>query len=889
LYPDFERPVRKAEESRSSLLAISSQRILQEKKERMASTGDDAVEEVVEEKVGEEEPPAPSGVAALRGWLANVADDATSKQKSLEVPKRSWMKPTPPKLDPASDAVEGTHKKPDLEQPVTNAIAITEDVPASTEETAPDTDKGTEKPRLDDNIDAEQSVFGTLVDTVGETDRSQSADGNAHTGTADEVEPMVEEEGVDELGEFEPDLNQPVTDTTTIIEDVAASKEETAPDTDGGTEKSRLDEDIDIEQAVLGTPVNTVGETDRSQSAGGDVHTGTAVEVEPMVEAEGVDESGEFKGAEKISDDQELTPGDRGAMEAVEDPRNTPHDTDEVNGQNPAKASDDEDEVLEEIFDEADDSEVLEDEERIEKADDVYEPVETGDDDEREPEPDSEGNDALDSQSPGEPDALGSDASGSAEAPAPSPGTSSSDQTSKESGSEANAPAPSTSSSDQTSGDTSTNESPTHVALDTENAPVPSYTPVPMPPETVDGEYKEDEEEAIEYVGDDEEAREYVDDKAAVEHAGSNGELVEAAVTMGGHFDDKEDEGEIEANEVSEDEVEDIEAEEETEEVGKIQGKAGKEADDGPDEGFHDEHVEEEIVYEECPEEEEIIEEEETIEEEFTDEPIEPLDDQKQKQTAIIPYGGVGDVENQLSSYETPIMKVEKSGGDDSGELFLYGCMCLLFFLLIVLAVLLILAFVTETIWQVNDDTGFVGLLPTTPLDPFQEGNCNLEGQVQPHVLSQCQCTETISSLADDTQIKYASLRDKWIVPNVYSSWNLPPESCEPANKALLWLATVNSQDDIDLLQRYVLAFLYFSTEGPEWSAQENWIQDVNVCTWYGVECSDEKLVDFVNLNRNELSGPVSILQQAIYCVKKNLALTLEIILTPSMCRFPES
>ena len=249
--------------------------------------------------------------------------------------------------------------------------------------------------------------------------------------------------------------------------------------------------------------------------------------------------------------------------------------------------------------------------------------------------------------------------------------------------------------------------------------------------------------------------------------------------------------------------------------------------------------------------------EEEIIEEEYVDEPVEPMDSVKDqaivvaKPQTIVPSP---DVENQ-QQYEEPLME-EK--GEKTSDMMSYSCLCFLFLLLIIAAILLILTFVTNTIFQFDDEPDFIGMEPTTPLDPYQTGNCNFQGQTQPHVLSQCECTQMISTLADNTIGKYERLRDGWIVDNVYSSWSLDMQSCEPANQALVWLATGYAEDNTDLLQRYILAYLYFSTEGTEWINQESWLSDVNVCDWFGVECADAKTIGFVNLNNNGLRGPVS-------------------------------
>ena len=304
-------------------------------------------------------------------------------------------------------------------------------------------------------------------------------------------------------------------------------------------------------------------------------------------------------------------------------------------------------------------------------------------------------------------------------------------------------------------------------------------------------------------------------------------------------------------------EVEEEEAEEEEEEV-------VFEEEDVP---IDPNNIEEEIVFETVDEDGNIIEEEiEYVDEQgnaVEEEVEEIMEDEEQPAKVVVPAvasGAAPDVENQVAVYQQPVvMQQPKSKQEVQADNAIYSCLCLLFLLLVTAVVLLLLRFVFDVDFGQNNDPDFIGEEPTTPMDPYVPGDCNFSGQAQPHVLSQCRCNEEVSIFADDTLAKYELLRDQWVVPNVYTSWNLPVQSCEAANQALVWLASGNAEDNTDLLQRYVMAFLYFSTEGTEWDNQENWISDQNVCDWYGVECPDQRLINFVNINDNSLVGPVSI------------------------------
>jgi hypothetical protein len=91
-------------------------------------------------------------------------------------------------------------------------------------------------------------------------------------------------------------------------------------------------------------------------------------------------------------------------------------------------------------------------------------------------------------------------------------------------------------------------------------------------------------------------------------------------------------------------------------------------------------------------------------------------------------------------------------------------------------------------------------------------------------------------------------------------------------NRALRWLAEedplqlpVTSTME-DVLERFVLANLYFATNGPEWTNQYNFLSAKDVCEWndggpagtdhYGVFCQ-EGMVYQLNFNQNGLSGTI--------------------------------
>jgi Leucine Rich repeats (2 copies) len=110
-----------------------------------------------------------------------------------------------------------------------------------------------------------------------------------------------------------------------------------------------------------------------------------------------------------------------------------------------------------------------------------------------------------------------------------------------------------------------------------------------------------------------------------------------------------------------------------------------------------------------------------------------------------------------------------------------------------------------------------------------------------------------------------------WIAP---TEEDLLPfnEPTSPQSRALDWL----NKDPITMstgraasvvLQRYVLAVFYFSTNGDRWDDSYNFMSDADFCTWNnstdpenggrGVFCStDDEIVDWVDLGGNNLQSP---------------------------------
>ncbi len=57
--------------------------------------------------------------------------------------------------------------------------------------------------------------------------------------------------------------------------------------------------------------------------------------------------------------------------------------------------------------------------------------------------------------------------------------------------------------------------------------------------------------------------------------------------------------------------------------------------------------------------------------------------------------------------------------------------------------------------------------------------------------------------------------------------------------------------------ERVALVALYNETDGPNWSNDNNWLTNVALRYWYGVETDGSGRVITLNLNNNELSGRI--------------------------------
>lgn len=80
-----------------------------------------------------------------------------------------------------------------------------------------------------------------------------------------------------------------------------------------------------------------------------------------------------------------------------------------------------------------------------------------------------------------------------------------------------------------------------------------------------------------------------------------------------------------------------------------------------------------------------------------------------------------------------------------------------------------------------------------------------------------------------------------------------------PQSKAAAWIATSQGicPSDANVLQRYVLAVLYFATNGESWIDQLGFLSSANECEWTGIDCDSSGKVTSIAISGNNLAGAV--------------------------------
>ena len=86
-----------------------------------------------------------------------------------------------------------------------------------------------------------------------------------------------------------------------------------------------------------------------------------------------------------------------------------------------------------------------------------------------------------------------------------------------------------------------------------------------------------------------------------------------------------------------------------------------------------------------------------------------------------------------------------------------------------------------------------------------------------------------------------------------------------PQFEALEWLAQdpyLAEYSGPKKMQRFVMATLFLSTEGPTWRRKDGWLSDTDECTWYSStvsSCDDNGVLRELDLRDNRMAGTLPV------------------------------
>lgn len=89
-------------------------------------------------------------------------------------------------------------------------------------------------------------------------------------------------------------------------------------------------------------------------------------------------------------------------------------------------------------------------------------------------------------------------------------------------------------------------------------------------------------------------------------------------------------------------------------------------------------------------------------------------------------------------------------------------------------------------------------------------------------------------------------------VGDIYSGGEV--DSGTPQGQAYRWILAEDDRVlcplDTTLEQRYILAVLYYSTNGKEWTDNGKWLSETSECSWLGVSCNFRGEIDTIELRK---------------------------------------
>jgi hypothetical protein len=94
---------------------------------------------------------------------------------------------------------------------------------------------------------------------------------------------------------------------------------------------------------------------------------------------------------------------------------------------------------------------------------------------------------------------------------------------------------------------------------------------------------------------------------------------------------------------------------------------------------------------------------------------------------------------------------------------------------------------------------------------------------------------------------------------NQYGRQSSALSECKKCNGSdqSIFLGATKCQSEIKQREREILELFYSKCGGEKWKNNKNWLSDKDVCTWYGISCSNGGLVDSILLASNNLVGAV--------------------------------
>jgi hypothetical protein len=165
--------------------------------------------------------------------------------------------------------------------------------------------------------------------------------------------------------------------------------------------------------------------------------------------------------------------------------------------------------------------------------------------------------------------------------------------------------------------------------------------------------------------------------------------------------------------------------------------------------------------------------------------------------------------------------------------------------------------------------------LPPFPIIPISTLEPSSVNRQPPGPFDESSTANTPSTGQTSLPIKNSTLEESDTTPSPTKSEvmsrleELAPDSAEawmdpdsPQILAAQWVmndADAMMYSDSRLLQRYVLATLFFSTNGEEWTKSSlSWMVEwSDECTWWGIECNVAGGVRIIRLSQENLSGPL--------------------------------